>query len=192
MLLLATGLIACGTKKESAPDNTQPAAAAKVVAGPPVDPATFAELDTSAWPVTKLPKAGVSLRIPKGVTITESGTLKMEPKGPYIGLTLASGYADVQIDTSSGEIADSTETAKQAEAAGEVKILVSTKDALVRQSTKENGCYVVACKTVGATPLCVSAGKKSILGANGSEKVSWPTLGDCASLLAIVRSLEPL
>ncbi|CAN5702680.1 hypothetical protein BH11MYX2_BH11MYX2_06660 [soil metagenome] len=98
VLLVGTGLLACDTKKE-APDKSSPASAAAVATGPAVDPATFAEIDTAAWTVTNLPKARLSLRLPKGVQVTEDGTLSMAPVGPYVGLLLASGYDDVQIDT---------------------------------------------------------------------------------------------
>ncbi|HEY4057662.1 MAG TPA: hypothetical protein VGM39_13700 [Kofleriaceae bacterium] len=189
LIVLATGLLACGTKKDAPADKTE-TAPAKAATGPAVDPSVFAELDTSAWPATKLPKAGVSVRIPKGVTITESGKLNMAPVGPYIGLTLASGYEDVQIDTDDPQLADSKETAKEAAAAGKEKILLDAPDALVRQ--RDKGCAVSVCKAVGKTTLCVSAGGKTILGAGGKETVVSLTPGDCASLLAIVRSLEPL
>lgn len=102
-------LLGCGSKKE--PDKTaappEPAAAkptaAPEVKAPAVDPATFAELDAKAWPVTKLPAAGLALRLPDGVKVSESGKLAMEPVGPYVGLILASGY-DLQIDTSGGSL----------------------------------------------------------------------------------------
>jgi hypothetical protein len=157
---------------------------------PPPAADVFEIPDRNGWRTLELPKIGLALQIPAQVKITESGRItgNTPQAGPYIGLELPSGR-DVQIDALSAELDDSRQIAEQRARAGELAILHASDDALVTQPEGVEGCTISSCATAGDQRLCAVTGRRTVHGSN--DPPSYPTLGDCSTLLGIMRSIEP-
>lgn len=156
--------------------------------GSPAVAPGFALPDETSWTTSDLAPAGVTMRLPTDASVKGSGMLSSQPIGPYIDLTLPSGY-DVQIDTSPADVAESLRNARAHEDGGSVHVVLADADAVV--ADYGSGCRALACKRVGGNTLCGSIGKRVVGHGDASKTEQHPTAHDCSVLVAAVRSLAP-